>query len=138
MQDYILIQTNVVKGSGMGARTWGGEVGGHYAFNPRWKGLASLAYVNGQNKTDRRALGQMSPLESRLGVEWSDGIWSTGSLLRLVAGQHRYAVYEGNIVGQDLCRVDQPLRRGHDGYGTTTRLNEPGRTWWAKVQVSFD
>lgn len=184
VQDYILIQTNVAKGSGMGARTttiarnvdartWGGEVGGHYAFNPRWKGLASLAYVNGQNKTDRRALGQMSPLESRLGVEWDDGVWSAGSLLRLVAGQHRYAVYEGNIVGQDLgatpgfgvasvhggyrwskqvnatVGIDNLLDKTYaesisrsgaamTGYDTTTRLNEPGRTWWAKVQVSFD
>ncbi|HET6786460.1 MAG TPA: TonB-dependent receptor, partial [Aquabacterium sp.] len=46
VDDYILIQTNVVKPSGMGtrsttiarnvdARTWGAEAGVHYAFNPQ-------------------------------------------------------------------------------------------------------
>ena len=24
------------------------------------------------------------------------------------------------------------------GYDTTTRINEPGRTWWLKVQVALD
>ncbi|MCC6218659.1 MAG: TonB-dependent receptor, partial [Aquabacterium sp.] len=41
----------------------------------------------------------------RLGLNWQSGAWSAGSLLRLVASQHRYAVNEGNIVGQDLGRT---------------------------------
>lgn len=111
VQDYILIQSNVVKGMrtaavarNVDARTWGAEVGAHYKVTPQWTALGSLAYVNGQNRSDDRALGQIPPLEARLGLNWQRGAWSAGSLLRLVASQHRYAVNEGNIVGQDLGR----------------------------------
>ncbi|TXI92116.1 MAG: TonB-dependent receptor, partial [Aquabacterium sp.] len=112
VQDYVLIQSNVVKGMrtatvarNVDARTWGAEVGAHYKVTPQWTALGSLAYVNGQNRTDDRALGQIPPLEARLGLNWQRGAWSAGSLLRLVASQHRYAVNEGNIVGQDLGRT---------------------------------
>lgn len=155
------------------ARTWGAEIGAHYKLNPQWTALGSLAYVNGHNRTDERALGQISPLEARLGLNWQQGAWSVGSLLRLVAAQHRYAVNEGNVVGQDLGRsngfgvaslhgayawnkvvklsvgVDnlfdktyaEAISRGGadvSGYVQTTRVNEPGRTWWLKVQVALD
>lgn len=115
VDDYILVQRNYVKPAlmGMGTRTttivrnvdattWGGEAGIQYAFTPQWKGLASLAYVRGENDTDGHALGQMPPLEGRFGLDWDNGKWSAGALLRLVARQNRYAVNEGNIVGQDL------------------------------------
>ena len=180
VQDYILIQSNVVKGMrsttvarNVDARTWGGEIGAHYKLTPQWTALGSLAYVNGHNRTDDRALGQIPPLEARLGLNWQRGAWSAGSLLRLVASQHRYAVNEGNIVGQDLGRtggfgvaslhggyawskavklsagVDnlfdktyaEAISRGGanvSGYDTTTRINEPGRTWWLKLQVALD
>ncbi len=184
VQDYVLIQANVLKPAGMGtrpatvarnvdARTWGAEVGAHYKVTPQWTALGSLAYVNGQNRTDERALGQIPPLEARLGLNWQRGAWSAGSLLRLVASQHRYAVNEGNIVGQDLGRTGgfgiaslhggyawskavklsvgidnlfdktyaEAISRGGadiSGYEKTTRVNEPGRTWWLKVQVALD
>ncbi len=180
VQDYILIQSNVTKGMrsatvarNVDARTWGAEIGAHYKLNPQWTALGSLAYVNGHNRTDERALGQISPLEARLGLNWQQGAWSVGSLLRLVAAQHRYAVNEGNVVGQDLGRsngfgvaslhgayawnkvvklsvgVDnlfdktyaEAISRGGadvSGYVQTTRVNEPGRTWWLKVQVALD
>ncbi len=184
VQDYILIQSNVIKPAGMGsrtttiarnidARTWGGEIGAHYKLTPQWTALGSLAYVNGHNRTDDRALGQIPPMEARLGLNWQRGAWSAGSLLRLVASQHRYAVNEGNIVGQDLgatggfgvaslngsyawskavklsAGVDnlfdktyaEAISRGGanvSGYDTTTRINEPGRTWWLKLQVALD
>ena len=183
VQDYILIQSNVAKTTpttrtatiarNIDARTWGGEVGAHYKLNPQWTALGSLAYVNGQNRTDDRALGQIPPLEARLGLNWQRGAWSAGSLLRLVASQHRYAVNEGNIVGQDLGRTGgfgvaslngsyawskavklsagidnlfdktyaEAISRGGanvSGYDTTYRINEPGRTWWLKMQVALD
>ncbi len=180
VQDYILIQSNVSKGMrtatiarNVDARTWGAEIGAHYKVTPQWTALGSLAYVNGHNRTDERALGQIPPLEARLGLNWQQGAWSAGSLLRLVAAQHRYAVYEGNVVGQDLGRSNgfgvaslhgayawnkavklsvgidnlfdktyaEAISRGGasiSGYDTTTRVNEPGRTWWLKVQVALD
>ncbi|HET8868968.1 MAG TPA: TonB-dependent receptor, partial [Aquabacterium sp.] len=40
-----------------------------------------------------------------LGLTWGNGTWSLGGLQRLVASQHRYAVNQGNVVGQDLGRA---------------------------------
>jgi iron complex outermembrane receptor protein len=116
IDDYILIQSQYRKpAAGMGgtprsvtvarnvdATTWGGEAGVNYRFTPNWQGLASIAYVHGENDSDHHALGQIPPLESRFGLNWENGAWSVGALLRLVAGQHRIALREGNIVGQDL------------------------------------
>lgn len=117
IDDYILIQSNVKRGSGDTARTvsitrnidastWGGEAGLSYAFTPQWKGEASLAYVRGENDSDDHALAQMPPLEGRLSLTWDNGTWTAGGLLRLVSEQDRYALYEGNIVGQDLGPTD--------------------------------
>jgi iron complex outermembrane receptor protein len=184
VDDFILIQSNVSKPSGMGtrsstiarnidARTWGGEAGIQYGWTPAWSSLASVAYVHGQNKTDGHALGQISPLESRFGLDWKQGPWSAGGLLRWVAGQHRYAINEGNIVGQDLGVAKgfaitslHAAYRGQDmwtfsagidnlfdqayaesisragaavmGYDQTVRVNEPGRVWWFKAQLTLN
>jgi iron complex outermembrane receptor protein len=118
IDDYILIQSNYTKpGLMMGATrtvsiarnidatTWGGETGLQYRFSPHWKGSASLAYTRGENDTDGHALGQMPPLEGRLGLDWEAGPWSAGTLLRLAARQNRIAMNEGNIVGQDLGKT---------------------------------
>lgn len=115
IDDFILIQSNVKRGSGMTARTvtitrnvdattWGGEAGLSYAFLPDLKGDLSLAYVRGTNDSDDHPLAQIPPLEARLGLTWDNRVWSAGGLLRLVAEQDRYAINEGNIVGQDLGR----------------------------------
>ncbi|MDR0716043.1 MAG: TonB-dependent copper receptor [Azoarcus sp.] len=114
VDDYILIQSNYAKpGLTMGgaravtiarnidAATRGGEAGIDYRFSPHWKGMASLAWVRGENRTDHHALGQMPPLEGRLVLDWESGPWSAGALWRLVARQNRVALNEGNIVGQD-------------------------------------
>lgn len=133
IHDYILIQSNVTKGMraatiarNVDARTWGGEIGANYQPTSQWKALTSLAYVNGQNTTDGRALGQMAPLELRLGLEWDNGQWSAGALQRLVAAQHRYAINEGNIVGQDLG--------SSAGFGVTSIHG--GYRWSKKVQLT--
>ncbi|HLU76943.1 MAG TPA: TonB-dependent copper receptor [Burkholderiales bacterium] len=109
IDDYILIQSQVAKGMrrttvarNIDATTWGGEAGLRYAFDAQWKLSASIAYTRGVNETDDHALGQMPPLEGRIGLDWDGGDWFAGGLLRLVAKQDRYALDEGNIVGQDL------------------------------------
>ena len=114
VDDYVLIQTAYAKPAMGGmtrtttvarnikATTYGAEAGVNHAFNATWKGLASLAWVRGQNDTDDRPLGQMPPLEARFGLDWTQGRWTAGSLLRVVAAQNRYALNQGNIVGQDL------------------------------------
>lgn len=117
IDDYILIQSGVVRmNPGMGTRTisivrnvdattWGGEAGVGYTFTTNFRGDASLAYVHGTNDSEDRPLAQMPPLEGRLGLTWDNKVWSVGSLLRLVSAQNRYALKEGNIVGQDIGRT---------------------------------
>jgi iron complex outermembrane receptor protein len=112
IDDYILIESqynksgrNATIARNVDATTWGGEAGVDYRFTPNWKSSASLAYVHGENDTDDRALGQMPPLEGRLMLDWDNGRWSAGTLLRLVARQNRYALNQGNIVGQDLGKT---------------------------------
>jgi iron complex outermembrane receptor protein len=184
--DYILIESSYVKAStGMNglvttrkatitrnvdARTWGGEATVAFSSTPALKFDATLAYVRGENRTDDRPLAQQPPLEGRLGAQYAATRWSLGALTRLVAAQDRYALNQGNIVGQDLgptpsfavcslnggwrlarfafisAGVDNVLdttysefvsRNGADvaGFTTTTRVNEPGRTAWVKLDL---
>lgn len=180
VDDYILIESKYHGSSSTVARnvdatTWGGEAGVDYRFAPNWKSSASLAYVHGRNDTDDHALGQMPPLEGRLMLDWDNGKWSAGTLLRLVARQNRYALNQGNIVGQDLGKtagfgvfslnggyrwskntrvafgVDNLFDKTYaeaisksgeasmiSGYEQTTRVNEPGRTFWLKAQFALE
>ncbi len=107
IDDYILID-HVSKGGGLvavrnvRARTAGLEGGLAYRFAPNWQADASLAWVHGRNRSDGTALAQMPPLEGRFGLNWDNGVWSGGALLRLVARQSRVDPGRGNIVGQDI------------------------------------
>ncbi len=154
------------------ARIAGGEAGVTYAFTARWKGDATLAAAWGDNRTEQRPLPQMPPLEMRLGLAYDHHEWSVAGLWRLVAAQHRVAVGEGNIVGQDLghsggfgvlsinggyrfgrkitltAGIDNLLDKTYAehinaappalaGYFGTTRINEPGRTGWLKLDMKL-
>jgi iron complex outermembrane receptor protein len=120
--DYILVQTNVPKSSGMGgmggmamstatvtrnidASSLGGEAGLGCVIAQNWKVDASLAYVQGRNKTDKLPLAQQPPLEARLGFAYTTPVWTVGALIRGVAAQNRYALNQGTIIGQDLGRT---------------------------------
>lgn len=178
-RDYILIETLpavssvAVNARNIDATTWGLEADLAYQLAPRWEGTATLAWVHGENDTDARALGQIPPLEGRLGLSYKAGDWSLGGVWRLVAGQHRVASGTGNIVGQDIGEtagfgvvslngsyvpgksslisfgVDNLFDKTYaehisrsgatiSGYETTTRINEPGRTFWVKARLAFD
>ena len=181
--DYVLVQSNVAKPSGMmgtrmavitrnvDASTFGGEATVAWRFAEHWKTDASLAWVRGENDTDARPLAQLPPLEGRLALAYATTDWSAGGLVRLVSAQDRFAVNQGNIVGQDLGRssgfvvvslnasrrfgrnwrlsagVDNLLDKTYaehisragsavSGFVQTTRVNEPGRTLWVKLDFS--
>ena len=113
VKDFILIQSNVVKPLMSGTRvatvsrnvdatTWGGEVGVGTKVAGFLKVDATLAYTRGENDTDGKPLAQIPPLEARLGLGYEAEAWSTGLLVRGVERQDRYAVNQGNIVGQDI------------------------------------
>lgn len=177
-RDYILIETlPEVSSYASNARnikaiTYGLEADNSWRFTDNWTTTATLAWVHGNNEDDDTALGQMPPLEGRLGLNYDTGIWSAGALWRLVADQNRVDEGTGNIVGQDLGQSggfnvfslnagyrpaqDVLLTAGVDnlfdvtyaehisrsganitGYEQTTRINEPGRTFWLKAQWYF-
>ncbi|MBI4809478.1 MAG: TonB-dependent copper receptor [Nitrosomonadales bacterium] len=112
VKDFILIQSGVVKTApttrtitvtrNVDATTYGAEAGMAWQLAESWKVDGSLAYVHGDNDTDGTALGQIPPLEARLGLNYDDKVWSFGGLLRGVAAQKRVAVKQGNIAGQDI------------------------------------
>ena len=181
IDDFILIQSNVARTTpartvsivrNIDATTWGGEAGLRYTFTPGLRLDTSIAYVRGENDTEDRPLAQIPPLEGRIGLSWDNKTWTVGSLLRLVASQNRFAVNEGNIVGQDIGRSsgfavlsinggwtpikDLLIAAGIDnlldatyaehisrsgamvaGFEQTTQVNEPGRTFWAKISFKF-
>jgi iron complex outermembrane receptor protein len=190
VSDFILIESNYAKPvrsmggmPGMSQRlativrnvdasSWGGEATLAWEIGPRLKVDSSLAYVRGENETDGLPLAQLPPLEGRLAVQYGRERWSLGALARLVAPQDRYALNQGNIVGQDLgptagfevfsvnggwhptervklaAGVDNLFdveyaefvsRSGASvpGFPTTTRVNEPGRTLWVKLDLRY-
>jgi iron complex outermembrane receptor protein len=107
--DFNLIQSKVSKAPAVvtvtrnvDATTYGAEAGAAWQLAESWKVDGSLAFVHGANDTDGTALGQIPPLEARLGVNYDDKVWSFGGLLRAVAAQNRVAVNQGNIAGQDI------------------------------------
>jgi iron complex outermembrane receptor protein len=125
VHDYILVQSNVPKSSGLSmggmgmtttatlttvtrniaASAFGGEAALGIALADHWKLDASLAYVQGRNQTDRLPLAQQPPLEVRLGFAYATPVWSVGGLARLVSAQSRFALNQGTIIGQDLGRT---------------------------------
>ncbi|HEY4555819.1 MAG TPA: TonB-dependent copper receptor, partial [Lysobacter sp.] len=110
MHDYILF--DYVPGGMMGTSTvarnidaaiHGAEAGLAWKPAMHWRVESSVAWAWGENRTQHRALPQMSPFEARLGVNWDDHErWSAGALLRAAARQDRVAIGQGNVVGRDL------------------------------------
>jgi iron complex outermembrane receptor protein len=176
IRDYILFDytRGTSQAQNINARVMGGELGAAYQLTSNWKADATLAYAWGKNTTDGKALPQMPPLDTRLGLTYSEDHWSTGALWRVVAPQGRIDRNAGNVVGKDYdksagfgvfslngaYRINKNLKvsagvdnlldknysehlnmAGNAGYGypanDPTPINEPGRTLWTKVDVSF-
>jgi iron complex outermembrane receptor protein len=181
IRDYILFDyrtgmmgMSTSQAQNIDARIMGGEVGAAYKLSENWKADATVAYAWGKNSIDGKALPQMPPLESRLGLTYSRDVWSVGALWRLVAAQNRIAENQGNVVGKDYeksagfgvfslngaYKVNNNLKlsagvdnlfdntyaehlnlAGNAGFGYPATdpqpVNEPGRTFWTKVDFSF-
>lgn len=88
--------------SGVDADIRGGEAGLDYRPFDDWSLTASLAYAWGENRATGAPLPQMPPLEGRLSLRYDNARWSVSTLLRLVDGQHRVAIDQGNVVGRDI------------------------------------
>lgn len=104
--DYILIEKlSAVAARNIRATTLGTEADLAWRFAPNWTSTSTLAWVYGENDSEDRALGQMPAPELRLGLNYEQGVWSAGGLLRGVSKQSRVAVNQGNIVGQDIGKT---------------------------------
>lgn len=106
--DYILIEKLSAVASdarNIRATTLGTEADLSWRFAPNWTSTSTLAWVYGENDSEDRALGQMPAPELRLGLNYEQGAWSAGGLLRGVSKQSRVAVNQGNIVGQDIGKT---------------------------------
>ncbi|RRS08970.1 TonB-dependent copper receptor [Pseudoalteromonas sp. J010] len=109
IDDYLLID-NMFKKMNMAskvtrnidAETFGFEAEIRWQVSKALQLTSSLDYVKGNNLTDNTALAQQPPLQLRFAAtqELSDK-WQIGGLVRLVKRQHRIAIGQGNIAGQD-------------------------------------
>ncbi|NMG34040.1 TonB-dependent copper receptor [Azoarcus sp. TTM-91] len=107
VQDYILMTWIApTRVRNIDATVVGLEADVSWRFTRNWKTTATLAWVRGENDTDDTALAQQPPLEARLALDYDNGTYSAGGLLRMVADQNRYDIGSGNIVmnGQDIGR----------------------------------
>jgi iron complex outermembrane receptor protein len=99
--DFILTR-NDNTARNIDATTHGAEADLAYALGGAWKATAALAWVRGDNDTDKVPLAQIPPLEGRLGLAYDDKTWSFGVLARAVDNQDRVHVGYGSVVGQDI------------------------------------
>ncbi|KZN55727.1 hypothetical protein N474_14360 [Pseudoalteromonas luteoviolacea CPMOR-2] len=84
------------------AQTYGFEAESRYNVSKNLSATASINYVRGENRTENIALAQQPPLQIRMAVNYSKEKWQFGSLWRIVQKQHRVAIGQGNIAGQDV------------------------------------
>jgi iron complex outermembrane receptor protein len=110
VDDYILLKWDpaakkaTASVNNIDATVYGFEAELGWRFATNWRATGALAWVRGSNDTDSTALAQQPPLEGRLGLEYNDGVYSAGALLRAAAKQDRYDYGSGSIVANGFDR----------------------------------
>ncbi|KZN65163.1 hypothetical protein N473_00920 [Pseudoalteromonas luteoviolacea CPMOR-1] len=110
--DNYLLTDNLYEKMGMASRvtrnidaqTYGFEAESRYNVNKNLMATASINYVKGENRTDNIALAQQPPLQIRFALNYTKDKWQFGGLWRIAQGQHRVAIGQGNIAGQDVSQ----------------------------------
>jgi len=108
VDDFILFtygtgaNANVSQATNVNAQIMGGELGATWRPVAGWKLGAAAAYAWGRNADSGDPLPQIPPLDVRLSADYTWRNWTLGGLWRIVAPQRRYALHEGNVVGQDF------------------------------------
>ena len=149
------------------ARLVGGELDLRYALTDWLATEAQLSYVRGRNTSDSRDLPQIPPLSGLLGLNAERGAFDGGVALRWAARAEAideqsgldttetagYAVLDLNG-GYDITRnwrleagVDNVFDRTYSQHvnrayssvfgDPNARINEPGRTVWARLTATF-
>ncbi|WP_163122059.1 TonB-dependent copper receptor [Acinetobacter portensis] len=93
---------NTVDSRNVDAVIAGAEAGIGYKFTDAIQADVSAMYAWGKNTTDNTPLPQISPLEARVNLRYVQDKYNIGLLWRVVDGQNRVSLNEGNIVGYDL------------------------------------
>jgi iron complex outermembrane receptor protein len=112
VRDFILFDYapgTVSRVKNVNAQLYGLEAGFSLPLHPRWRIDASTALAMGENRSEKRPLAQMPPLDTRVGLHYREGPWSAGFLWRIVATQRRWAAHQGTVAGRDF--------RATGGYG---------------------
>ncbi|MEZ7204576.1 TonB-dependent copper receptor [Pseudoalteromonas sp. DY56-GL79] len=110
IDDYLLIDNMFEKMNMMSkvtrnidAETFGFEGEVMWQASKALQLTSSINYVKGNNLTDNLALAQQPPLQLRIASNYQlSDKWQLGGLVRLVQHQHRVAIGQGNIAGQDI------------------------------------
>lgn len=108
INDFILIYSNnaVSNASNIDARRYGFEGEAEWEFVKNYKLGLAAAYTYGKNKSENKALGQTPPFEIRGLFGYDNDVVAAAIIARYVAPQHRVAINEGNIIGQDIKKSD--------------------------------
>ncbi|MEY2706410.1 MAG: copper transporter porin [Pseudomonadota bacterium] len=109
IKDYLMVSYNSM-GSSTGvsnvdATTYGGELSAIQYLIPKWKLGTSIAYTHGKNDTANTTLAQVAPLEGRISLNYEEGKFTHGGVLRLVAAKDKYDANNGGIAGYDIGKT---------------------------------
>ncbi len=128
-----------------------------------WQLAADLAYTYGQNESDNRALAQIAPLMGHVSASYGRDAWRGGARVNFAGGQDRidpsrepgatpgYATLDlfGSYALTDkavlLAGVDNVFDKAYANHlsranafdTSVSRVMEPGRTAYLKVQMRF-
>ncbi len=108
LDDYILVRVpgvDPLEARSIDATTFGSEIDASYRLSERIRLVATLAWVRSDNDIDNVPLAQTPPLETSLGMDYDDGKWFAGGLLRAVARQDRIHPDHGTIYSLDSAET---------------------------------
>lgn len=107
ISDYVLVNWGAMGNSvsNIDATTYGGELSAVQYLMPKWKLGTSVAYTHGKNDTANKPLAQIAPLEGRISLNYEEGKFTHGGVLRLVAAKDKYDANNGGIAGYDIGKT---------------------------------
>ncbi len=147
------------------AELYGTEAEISTALTRSWHASTAVAWVHRTNTTDARPIAQTPPLNGTVQLDYRQPRWGFGAEIRWAAAQHRIDTLSkqevGKTAGYTVFGLDGhrhlgshwTLRLGADNLfdrnyaehsnranlmdPASIRVNEPGRSLWAKVTAIF-
>ncbi|MDF2141899.1 TonB-dependent receptor [Paenirhodobacter sp. CAU 1674] len=166
VNDYILRDQFTIPGvttyRNVSATLAGVELGGSLQSG-NWTLAGDVTYTYGQNRTDDRPLAQIPPLEGSVSATYAADLWHAGGRVNFASSQTRidpsrdpgvsagwatldvfggYALSEKAMLFAGVDNVfdkaySNHLSRSNVFDSTMTRVMEPGRTVYVKLEAKF-